>query len=539
MPLSPHLHRFNNFNRLASLLLTFIFFVSPAYAASDTFVQALLGDPTNLLPVLASDNASHAIIDKVYDSLLKYNPQMELEGELAESWEVLESGKVIVFHLKRNVKWHDGMPFTAHDVEFTYRKMIDPQIPSPYGSKFQTIERLEIIDDYTLRVLYKEALSPALSSWTLWIMPKHLLENENFLTTSYARHPVGTGPYKFGRWLSGERIDLIRNESYYDGAPTINRIIYRVIPDQTTMFMELYQENIDMMSLTPIQYSKLTTTEYFEQHYRRYRYPNLGYTYLAYNLSNPMFSDKDIRQALNRAVNKQEIIDGVLLSLGNICTGPFVPRSWAYNEHIQLQTFDPAEALRVLNQKGWIDTDNDGILDKDGKDFAFTIITNQGNFQRQQAAEIIQKRLREIGIEVRIQVVEWSAFIGNVVHKKEFDVVLLAWGLSLEPDPYDIWHSSKTGPGEFNFIGYNNPVVDQLIEQGRTEFDVEKRKKIYHEIHRILYEDQPYMFLFVPDELPILHERFENVELTPIGLGYDFNEWSVAEEDVKYARFVL
>jgi len=514
----------------------------PACADSDyggTYVQASIAEPNNLIPILATDSTSQSVVAKVFNGLLKYNPDIELEGDLASSWDIQDDGKTIVFHLKKDVLWHDLKPFTAADVQFTYEKLVDPEMPSPYGGDFEKVESFEVMDDFTVKISYGEAFSPGLASWTMSIMPKHLLEKEDFLKTKFSRAPIGTGPYRFRRWITGERVELVAFEDYFEGRPNLDRIVYRMIPDQTTMFLELHQETVDAVTLTPLQFSRQTDTEYFERHYQKFRFPNFGYTYFGFNLKNPLFQDKRVRRAILHAMNIKEIIDGVLLGLGRVATGPFTPESWAYNQKIRLAKFDPSRAKRMLTEAGWVDTNGDGIVDKEGQKFSFTVIVNQGNAQRQQAAELIQRWLKVIGMDVKIKVLEWSAFLKQVVNERRFEAVLLGWGLSRDPDPYDIWHSDKIKEGGFNFIGFSHARVDELIEAGRRTFNLDERKAIYHEIHEILYEEQPVIFLYIADVTPMIHRRFKNVDVTPIGVGYDFNDWKVSANDRKYTRFQL
>ncbi|MFH1867635.1 MAG: peptide-binding protein [Candidatus Omnitrophota bacterium] len=504
----------------------------PAYG--DSIVVSSIGDATTLIPIVASDSASHDICGLVYNGLIKYDKNLNIVGELAKSWEIKEGGQVIIFHLKQNVRWHDGEAFTAEDVLFTYEKLIDPKVRTPYSGDFLKIESFEVLDPYTIKVTYKEPFSPALSSWGMWIIPKHILKDEDLSATKYSRNPIGTGPYKFLRWNSAQRIDLTANDDYFEGRPFFDRYIYRIIPDTATTFLELQAEGIDMMGLTPLQYRRQTDKDFFKAHYNKFRYPAFGYSYLGYNLLDDRFKDKRVRQALNMAVDKQELIDGVLMGLGRICTGPFVPESWAYNKDVSPNPFDPEKAKELLYEAGYSDTDGDGWLDKDGRVFAFTILTNQGNDQRKLAAEIIQHRLTNIGVNVKIKIVEWSVFLTEFVNKKRFEAVLLGWGLSRDPDCYDIWHSSKTREGEFNFISYKNKEVDALLDEGRRTFDQDKRARIYYRAHQILYDEQPYMFLWVADALPIVHKRFKGIEPAPAGIGYNFIDWYVPENQQKY-----
>jgi peptide/nickel transport system substrate-binding protein len=247
---------------------------------------------------------------------------------------------------------------------------------------------------------------------------------------------------------------------------------------------------------------------------------------MGYNLNEPLFNTIKVRQALSYAINRKGIIDGILLGLGKPCTGPFSYVSWAYNPEAINYDYDPERARRMLAEEGWKDVNNDGVLEKDGKPFRFTIMTNQGNTERIRTAEIIQQNLKAVGIDVNIRVMEWQAFLEQI-DKRSFDAIILGWSMGRDPDIYDIWHSSKTKKGEYNFIGYKNPEVDRLLVEGRRTFDMEKRKKIYYRIHAILAEEQPYAFLYVPDALPIVHKRFKGVEVAPLGIMYNFREWYV------------
>ncbi len=248
-----------------------------------------------------------------------------------------------------------------------------------------------------------------------------------------------------------------------------------------------------------------------------------------------MFADKRVRQAISYAIDKKAIIQGVLLGLGTPCTGPFPPESWAYNKNVKDYEYSPDKAKALLREAGW-HMGKSGLLEKDGRPFSFTVITNQGNEERLRAVQIIQQNLRDIGIEMRIRQLEWQTMLHDFIDKKRFEAVILGWALSRDPDLYDLFHSSKTKEGEFNFVSYKNPVVDRLLLEGRSTFDMEKRKAIYHKIHAILAEDQPYTFLYVQDAIPILHKRFKGVEKAPIGIWYDFIHWYVPKNEIDWYK---
>ncbi len=483
-------------------------------------MNASIGDASTLVPILASDSASSDICSMLFNGLVKYDKNIKIVGDLAERWDISEGGLVITFHLRKGVRWHDGRPFTSKDVEFTYKKLIDPNVKTPYGGDFERIKTLEVPDDYTVRVTYKEPFSPALSSWGMWIMPEHLLKNEDLNKTGFSRRPVGTGPYRFRSWKTGDHIELTSSEDYFEGRPYINRYIYRIIPDDATIFLELETEGVDFATLTPLQFTRQTDNNFFRAHYNKYRYPSFGYTYMGYNLADPKFQDPRVRRAIDYAVDKQAIIDTALSGLARITTGPFMIDSWAYNKDVLPLPYDAVKARQLLREAGWRDTNGDGWLEKDGRLFEFTVLVNQGNTDRLKCAEMIQKYLEAVGIKMKIRVLEWSTMISEFINKRRFEAVLMGWFLSRDPDNYDIWHSSKTREGEFNFIGYRNGRVDELLEKGRRTFDEKARAEIYNEIHALIHEDEPYLFLYSAEILPILNKRFRGVEVSPVGIGY-------------------
>lgn len=505
---------------------------TPAYG--DALVEGTIGEASTLIPVLATDASSHAVAGQIYNGLVKYDKNLAIVGDLAESFDISTDGLSITFHLRRGVKWHDGAPFTARDVLYTYRVVIDPKTPTAYAEDFKQVKTIDAPDDYTVRVTYASPFAPALASWGMSILPAHLLEGKDITKSPLARNPVGTGPYRFKEWTAGQRIVLEANRDYFEGRPWIDRYIYRIIPDTSTMYMELKAGAIDMMGLTPVQYSRQTTSASFTSRFNKYRYPSSGYVYMGYNLRHPLFGDKRIRQAITAAINKDELIQGVLFGMGQKAHGPIVPGRWAYNPNVRDIRYDPARASRLLAEAGWREKNGDGILVKDGKPFSFTILTNQGNQQRLMTAQIIQQRLKAVGIDVKIRVVEWATFLKEFVDKGRFEVVMLGWNTSQDPDMYDVWHSSKTNAGELNFIGFKNAEVDRLLVEGRSTFDIEKRKKAYFRIQEIMADEQPYTFLYVPDSLPVVSSRIRGVEPAPAGIGYNQIKWYVPKAEQVY-----
>ena len=505
-------------------------------AYGDTLVTGSIGEASTLIPLLASDAASHTIAGYIYNGLVKYDKNLNLGGDLAESWEVSPDGLVITFHLRKGVKWQDGHEFTSHDVLYTYRVTIDPKTPTAYAEDFKQVKKVETPDPYTVRVTYDHPFAPALASWGSNILPAHLLEGKDITTSELARKPVGTGPYRLKEWVAGQKISLEVYDNYFEGKPFLARVVDRLIPDTATMYLELKAGGIDMMNLTPVQYQRQTTGSKFLFQFNKYRYPASSYVYMGYNLKNPLFSDVRVRRAMTHAINKEELIQGVLLGMGQIAKGPYKPGTWAWNPDIRDPAYDPAAARKLLTEAGWSDTDGDGFLDKGGKPFQFTVLTNQGNAERLKTAQIIQQRLRAVGIDMKIRVIEWASFITHFIDKRNFEAVILGWTLGQDPDIFDVWHSSKTGKKELNFIGYRNAEVDRLIVDGRGTFDQEKRKRCYWRIQEIFAEEQPYTFLYVPDALPVVSARIRGIEPAPAGISYDFIKWYVPKDEQKYTQ---
>jgi peptide/nickel transport system substrate-binding protein len=504
----------------------------PAYG--DAIVLGSIGEPSTLLPLLASDSASRDVAGQIYNGLVRYDKNLKLEGDLARSWDVSGDGLTITFHLRKGVKWHDGHPFTSHDVLYTYRVTIDPKTPTAYAENFKQVKSAEAPDPYTFRVTYAKPFAPALESWGESVLPAHLLEGKDITGSDLARNPVGTGPYRFKEWIAGQKLVLESNHDYFEGRPYIDRYIYRIIPDNSTMYMELKAGGLDMMGLTPVQYQRQTVNREFLSRFNKYRYPASAYTYMGYNLRHPLFRDKRVRQAITAAISKDEIVQGVLLGMGQAAHGPYKPGAWAWNPHVKEPGYDPERSGALLAEAGWREKNADGILVKDGKPFRFTILTNQGNDQRLKTAQIIQRRLRAVGIDVNIRVIEWASFLAHFIDKGNFEAIILGWTIGQDPDLFDVWHSSKTGPKELNFIGFRNSEVDRLIEEGRGTFDLEQRRRCYYRIQDILAEEQPYTFLYVPDALPVVSARFRGIEPAPAGITHNFIKWYAPKGEQLY-----
>jgi peptide/nickel transport system substrate-binding protein len=417
--------------------------------------------------------------------------------------------------------------------------MIDPKTPTAYKEDFRAVDTVEAVDARTVRIAYEKAYAKALLSWGTWMLPRHLLEH--YVRAGRLREapqnmraPVGTGPYRFREWRAGEKIVLTANRDFYDGRPYISRVVYRVIPSQATIFLELKARGVDDANLTALQFARQSEYPAFKKAYQKFRYPSSAYTYVGFNLKDPRFADRRVRRAFAHAIDKKQLIDGVLMGLGRDATGPYKPGTWVYNPEVRRYPYDLGRARQILAEAGWKDQNADGLLVKDGQPFTFTLMTNQGNDERKKVAEIIQASLRELGVGVEIRILEWASFIKEYVKKRRFEAIVLGWGIGLDPDQYEIWHSSKTGPDDLNHISYANPDVDKLLERGRNSCVQAERKKSYDRLQEILAEDEPIIFLYFRDSLPAVASRVHGIVPSPNGISYNFTEWYVPRSLQRY-----
>ncbi len=484
-------------------------------------------EPATLNPITATDAYASRVNDYIYQSLLRRDEKtLELVPDLAESWDISADHLVYTFHLKRDIHWHDGKPFTARDVLFSFNRIRDPKVDAAHlRSYYRDITRLEMIDDYTVRYHYRIAYFRALEfCGSIPIVPAHLFKpGQDFNQHSIGRHPVGTGPYRFDHWDTGKEIVLVRNEKYWGKKPEIERIVFKIITDSTVALQVLKTGGLDLMGLRPIQWVKQTNSKRFHQQFRKLKYYLPSYSYIGWNLRKPYFSDRRVRVAMTLLLNRKLILDKLLFGLGTVVTGNFYVNSPDYNKKIKPYPYDPDKAVQLLKQAGWEDHDGDGILDKDGRPFEFEFLLSAGSKFGEQLATILQQNLKQVGIRMSIHKLEWAVFIQNI-QKHDFDACTLGWSLSWESDPYQIWHSSQAEKGS-NFVGFKNAEADRIIEAARRELDRKKRALLYHRFHEIIHREQPYTFLFTPEALVAVARRFQNVHVYPMGLAP--REWTV------------
>lgn len=487
------------------------------------------------------------------EKFISTTPPLEKERLSAYANELLpaiEQNPILIFYLRPNVRFHDGHVFGANDVKFTYDAIMNPKNLSPRISDYEPVKAVEVINPLTVRIVYKRLYSPAIGTWGMGILPEHLLnrqtlnaeairagkEPETFSMrqSSFNRHPIGCGPYVFREWKPDQYISLDRFDDYWEGRPNYNNYIYRIIPDLLTQEMEFYAGTVDTYGVQPHQVKRLKS----DQTYQSFSGLSFGYTYIGYNMRRAPFNDIRVRMALSMALDVGKIIKYVLYGEGERITGPFVKQTDYYNHSIKPVPYDPEGALMLLKEAGW-ERNKEGWLEKDGKRFQFTLITNSGNDLRKSILAIAQDGWRQIGIDVRTDLLEWAVFIQERVDKADFDALVLGWSMGIEPDLYQIWHSSQNNSYQLNFVGYNNPVADDLIIKIRREYDHNRQAEYCHRLHEIIAREQPYTFLYVPKWTAILDKKIVIKEtdakgnvfykkITPTKTGsytFHFNKW--------------
>lgn len=495
--------------------------------AGDRLNFAMLGNPPGLVPFLAGDAAASTIAGSIYHSLLTYDGNLNLVPQLAEKYEVSNGGKTITFTLRKDAVFSDGTPLTSADVSATFHAIINPATKTPYADDYLRVSKFETPTPHSVRVSYNQAFAPALASWAgLSVLPAHVIGKEaDFNATTLKEKPLGTGPYTLTRWRRGQDILLTASANTWE-KPYIRQLYYRIIPDQSTQWLELKAGNLDMLDLTPLAYTRLINKPWFTNNYATYRYLSSAYTYMGFNLNKPMFADRRTRQAMSYAVDRQGLINAVLFGQGEGIASIFKPGTWANNAELKPYPYNPQKARQLLAEAGW-KAGPDGVLQKNGERFHFVLTTNQGNESRIKTAQILQTFFAEVGIEMEIRVQEWSTFLTNTVNPRKFDAVMLGWTLPAEPDPYDVWHSSKTGPSEFNIVGFKNAGADAAIVASRHTFNQAERKKYLDRLQQILSDEQPYLWLYAPYALVAVHKRVQGVLPAPAGIGYNSVEWYV------------
>jgi len=479
-----------------------------SYAAGQTLTLALETDPTNIDPRLGTDVNSMRVYQIVCNGLLKKDPKLNLVPDLAESWENPDN-KTYVFHLRKGVKFHDGSEFTAEDVKYTFETIMDPALNSPKASAYNKIQSIDILDPYTVKFTLTETFSPFLIELTQQIIPKKATEAQP--DKKFTNQLIGTGPFKLVEWQHDEQVVLEANPDYFDGAPKLQKIVFKTIPDGTVRFLELKQGGVDFVqnALSPDIIPIAAKTDGLTS----VTGDSVVIYYLGFNMEDPLLKNVKIRQAMAYALDRQAIVDNLLKGQASLATGLLSPANWAYEGQVQTYPYDIAKAKALLDEAGYPDPDGDGPQPR----FKLVYKTSTDPL-RIRIGEVFQEQFKKVGIEIsEIQSYEWAKFYDDI-KAGNFQLFTLQWVGITEPDIfYSVFHSKMIPPEGRNRGRYANPQIDALTEQARQVLEPQERKKIYSEIQKILAVDTPYIFLWYPSNIVVMNKRVQGFTLYPDG----------------------
>lgn len=545
----------------------------------DWIIKREMSDAEKLNPVVTNDATAEGIYTMIFESLNDMNYEnYEQIPRVASLAEISADLLSYTYHLNKNAKFSDNHPLTGEDVIFTMKVIKNPYADdAALRNYYERVDRVELVngDPYTIRIVMNQPYWFAMySNSDFSIIPKHVLDPDK-LTDKYtwselkdfksaeknpaikryadflnsqevsreAKYVIGSGPYKLELWQTGQAITLAKNENYWDKANVSNypnKLVYKIIQDNSASIVAAKNKEIDLMSVVVPSdfYQNLANANEYDL--ERITPSEPSYAYLGFNHKSPLFSDKRVRWAMSYLVDRKTLIDKILFGYGTEIQSPiYVKQVKFLNTELPIIPFDPDKAKQLLNEAGWIDSDRDGVLDKviDGKkmDFKFTFLINT-NPTRKQALLVISDALKKVGIVADLQQLEWSVYLDKI-KKHEFDATYGAWVLGVVPqDPYQIFHSSQMQGEGSNYVSYNNPESDKLIEAFRSETDEGKRIDIIKKWQKIIYDDQVYTFLWTPLSRYVYNNRFRNTRFYARRNSPMLNEWWVPVTSQRYKQ---
>ena len=498
-------------------LLFFIWIFSlggcaPSKAPGDPpFVVAIESAPTQFDPRFATDAYSERIGQLLFSRLIRTDPAGRMIPDLAERWEV-EEGTRYTFYLKKQVRFHDGRPLTAEDVRYTYESMLDPALASPHRKGYEIIDRIETPDLFTVRFILSKPHAPFLTELTRGIVPKHLAQNG---PASFSSHPVGSGPFNLARNDPDDAVELSAYPGYFEGPSPTRRLLFRIIPEDAVRLLEMEKGNLDLIqnAFPPDALPRLKANPRL----KIMQATGSTYSYLGFNLKDPILRDRQVREAIAFSINREEITEHIFKKLAHPATGLLPPSHWAYSPAVTDYSYQPDRARRLLDEAGYPDPEGPAPR------FRLTHKTSQNELARR-VVEVIQRQLSLVGIAVEIRSYEWGTFYADI-KSGNFQLFTLSWVGIQDPDIYyNVFHSGSVPPNGSNRGFYANAAVDRLVEEARGALDAEKRKTLYAEVQKIISEDLPYASLWHADNVAVMKKEVEGYTLYPDGDFYSLKE---------------
>lgn len=494
---------------------------STSVAARDggTLYRRFESDITSLNPILGVTTYEKNVLSYVHEPLIDIARDHSLIPALAERWTVSLDGRTYTFELDPRATWSDGKPVLASDVLFTLRKIVDPKSESAQlAGMFADLDlaATKVTAPRTIQVVFRKPRASQILAFNVPIIAEHFYRRGNFLK-DFNRKAVGSGPYVVKSVKPGQSITLERRTKYWRTRPHIQTVVFRVIEEDATAFNALLRGEIDESRLTSDQWknSKDQAAVSDVIDFRRF-YP-LSYSFIPWNTRDPLLSDPRVRRALAMCFDRRTIINTLFYGTARIVTGPYPPDHWAYNPEVKPIEFDPEGARKLLGEAGWSDTNNDGIVDRGGKPLSIEILISAGSTISANMTQSFQESARKGGVDVKVTPTDGAAMFERIFDGK-YQGAFVTWDLDLDPDLYALFHSSQVSPAGSNFTFYSNPRVDELIVTARQEMNDERRRALYRELHAVLAEDQPYMWLLQVSTKWGIRHRVKNVEESE-GLG--------------------
>jgi peptide/nickel transport system substrate-binding protein len=506
-----------------------------------TAVVGAYGDLQSMNGLTSSDyNANSIQRDLLFMPLVKYDENRELVPWLAERWEAVQVSPdsiEVTWYLRRDIRWHDGQPTTAHDVVFTFDRMVDPRTAFPNHERMARYSRnAQLVDDYTVRM----RLSPHSEYLDIWyftpIMPRHILGDvppDQLLQHPFQHEPVGNGPFRFVRRVPGQEWIFEANPDFTQalgGRPYLDRVVWRYIPEMTTLLTELLTGRIDLyVSPNPNQAEQIRNASGV----RLIDSPSRQWNYFAFNTRRPQFQDARVRRAIGMAINRQQIVDALVFGYGDVGRSTVTPAHWSYDAD-DAQTMlphDPEQARRLLAEAGWTPGPDGMLRNAEGTQLRFTPITNAGNDLRRDILEIMQAQLRPLGIVVEPRQLEWTTFIATLQdRRRNFDALVGGWVDYFQKDDTNILHSRNL-EGPYQYVGYSNPRVDALLDQLIVITDRQQAEPLWREYQRLIVQESPYIVLYYPRRINGVRTRLQNVEMDIRGEFPNVTRWWIAPRE--------